>query len=224
MKTGACLATWALGLVACSGAWAAPDLVITEIYVGVDGDDVTADWFEVSNLGDMTWDLGVDPLWFDDSGPSAANAVPINDITSIAPNESVIVMIGNASTVAPFFAAWDDSGQLAGVQIGFADGSALGQGGDQVTLIDSIAPFSILALQAYTDIGPQGSTLIYNPVTQTFTGNAVAGVWGAYAAPGGPAGDFDEFPLIGSPGVVVPEPASLALCCIGALLVLRRKR
>ncbi|HRX87242.1 MAG TPA: PEP-CTERM sorting domain-containing protein [Phycisphaerae bacterium] len=221
--------TWfglALGLAMTTVASAAPQLVISEIYMGVAGNDVTADWFEITNFGDMSWDLGANPLSYDDDSAAVGDATAINNISQIAPNESVVVLIGTAADIVPFFNAWDDSGQLTGVQIGYTDGSGLGQGSDGVTIFDDLTPPSgnIVALQNYADIGVEGSTLIYNPDTQTFEGNAHVGVFGAYAAPGGPAGDSGEFPLIGSPGTAVPEPSTLALLGLTAVIVVRRRR
>jgi hypothetical protein len=203
-----------------SSAFAVPNLVITEAYVGVSGDDVTEDWFEITNLGDMAWDLNAQPLYYDDVSAEPLDKELITNISSIAPNESVIVVIGEGlAEVAEFFTAWDNGGMLTGVQIGYSDGAGLGQGGDGITIFDSVD--TIVSSQS-TGATADARTLIYNPTTMTFGDLAAVGVYGAYEAAGGPGGDAGEYPLIGSPGVV-PEPASLLLLSIGGLALIRRR-
>lgn len=210
----------ALGLSAV--ALGAPALTVTEIYMGVAGNDVTEDWFELTNLGDMAWDTSSNPLWYDDVSADTGDAVPILGLGTIDPGESSIVVIGDPNAAAAWFSAWDN-GSLASVAVGTAEGgSGLGQSGDGVTVFDDIiGAGNIVASQGYAGIGAEGSTLIYNPLTHTFGDNAQDGVFGAYSAPGGPAGDSGEFPLIGSPGVV-PEPSTLLLLALAGLAIRRR--
>ena len=43
------------------------DLIISEIFSGQAGADLTADWFEIKNNGTTAWISGVDPdLYYDD--------------------------------------------------------------------------------------------------------------------------------------------------------------
>lgn len=223
MKTLKYLAICALPFVAMASAIAAPQLAITEIYVGTPGDDITADWIELTNFGDMAWDVTANPLWYDDISAAVGDATAISNISSIAPNESVVVILDDSSAVLPFFTAWDDSGQLTGVQIGWSVGAAgLGQTGDAINIFDDLTGLgNIIASQGYATEGVVGSTLIYSTAGDPL-GNSINGVNGAYSAPGGPAGDAGEFPLIGSPGAV-PEPATIALLGLGAAALIRRR-
>ena len=123
------------------------DLQITEIFPGQGGsNDLTEDWFEITNFGTSAWTAATDGgLWFDDvsgvvfeidPGPPVveeAQAVPLEGITSIAPGESVIFVEGGTEEVTAFEDVW--SPVLATLpQVGFHAGSGLGGGGDAVTL------------------------------------------------------------------------------------------
>ena len=111
------------------------DLQITEIWAGQDGTDLTADWFEITNFGTEAWVSGVSsPLYYDDDSQDPAVADQIMGITDIQPGESVIVVIDNAAAVTTFIDVWSPDYDLTGVEVGYADGSGLGQGGDGVTL------------------------------------------------------------------------------------------
>ncbi len=115
---------------------AQPDLVITEIFPGQSGDDLTADWFEITNNGTAAWVSGVDGnLFYDDDSQDATAADPIVGITDIQPGESVIVLVtGDVADVTTFQNVWGQVVDLTNVEIGTTDGSGQGSGGDGVTL------------------------------------------------------------------------------------------
>lgn len=215
-------------LVSVTSAFGAPMLTVTEAYVGVPGNDLTEDWFEITNMGDAAWDLTTDPLWYDDEGMEVGKADPINGISSIGAGETIVIVLGETTAaVTEFISVWG-SGNLTGVQIGYADGSGLGQGGDGVTIFDDLtAPLgNVITFQGTPDydanLSELGNTGIYKPSTGGLDDFARDGIGGAWIAPGGPAGDSGEYPLVGSPGVV-PEPASLMLLSIGGLALIRRR-
>ncbi|MEM9018561.1 MAG: hypothetical protein AAGC68_16240, partial [Verrucomicrobiota bacterium] len=110
-------------------------LEITEIWSGQDGDDLTEDWFEITNRGDTAWVSGNDPdLFYDDDSANPNDAGQITGIVQIDPGESSIVVIGNGSDATDFFNVWDPDKSLTGIDIGSVDGSGLSGDGDGVTL------------------------------------------------------------------------------------------
>lgn len=111
------------------------NLIITEVFPGQSGTDLTADWFEIHNTGTTAWTSGVDgDLYYDDESADPADADLITGINSIAPNERVIVVIGSESDVVTFEATWSPVVDLSSLKIGYTDGSGLGGGGDAATL------------------------------------------------------------------------------------------
>ncbi len=113
-----------------------PDLQITEIWMGQDGTDVTADWFEITNTGPVAWsNAAFGDLFYDDDSMDPSVADMIQNIVQIDAGESVIVVVGDATDAAAWEAVWADDVDLTGVQVGWADGAGLGQGGDGVTLL-----------------------------------------------------------------------------------------
>jgi len=213
-------------------AMGAADLKITEIYEGVSGDDITEDWLEITNFGNMPFELGVDgDLFFDDGSADPTEDEMVTGISSIGVGESVVVVLGNAQTDADDFVnAWG-AANLSGVQVGFLAGDdpgGLSQGGEDVFLFDgNTAGANVVDSVFYlgTDQGgTAGSTWVWDPIAGTFPGDLSAqdGVFGAFTAPTA-AGDFGEFPLIGSPGAI-PAPGAASLLGLGGLAAMRRRR
>ncbi len=209
----------ALAAMLSSHALAAFDLRITEIWPGnAVGDNLTDDWFEVTNFGDMPWAEATDGnLYFDDDSFDASTADLLFGVSMIAPGESVVFVDGNAGTggINTFLWAdtWDDVVSPL-PQVGSYEGAGLGQGGDAIGLwITSGTPTGSPDI---TGSYPDGNGSLggsYDLVLGAFStvGNAAGAVATA------PNGDGEA--AIGSPGSVgVPEPASLAL--VGMSLVL----
>lgn len=129
------------------------DLQITEIWPGnAEGDNLTGDWFEVTNLGDVAWTAVDGALYFDDDSADATTADALNGVTEIAAGESVVFV--DADTAANFIAVWGGLIELG--QVGTYDGSGLGGGGDAVTLFldagdDGVTADDIIDSEAYPD-------------------------------------------------------------------------
>jgi len=217
------------GLVA-GTAQADFNLQVTEVYEGVSGEDVTEDWVEITNFGDMAFTFGTSgDLYFDDDSADPTENEKVTGITDITPGESVVVVLANStSDVTDFENAWGPS-NLTGVEIGYLigdDPGGLSQVGESLFFFDgntSGANTVISASYTGTDnAGVAGSTwedLVGDGVLDS---QSVDGVNGAYTAPTA-AGDFGEFDLIGSPGQI-PEPGSLALLGLGGLALLGSRR
>lgn len=220
----------ALSAFSATTANAAFDLRITEIWPGNDpGENLTSDWFEVTNFGDTAWTAAVDgDLYFDDDSqgrdddfnpPVFDSSIPdlMSGIATINPGESVVFV--DDDTIDEFAAVWGTAVDLP--QIGIHAGSGLGQGGDGVTLFISVgAPAglaSIIDFQAYPAADLSGGQS-YDVTTGEFS--TVAG----FAAQTSVVNDLSQ-PAIGSPGFLVPEPTTVALIAMlaGSLAATRRR-
>jgi hypothetical protein len=188
-----------------------PNLAITEVQSSeVSGSYTnTADWWELSNLGDFSVDL-FGYRW-DDSSANLGAAYTFTNHTVIHPGESIICV--ENITAEQFKEWWGVSNLPPALQIVTYVGNGLGLGsgasGDQVNLWnqaatdsgDSIGKVAFVALSQATI----GRTFVRNPDTGIFTGNSATGlstngINGAFVA----AQNGD----IGSPGWVV-DPMTL---------------
>ncbi len=213
-------------------AGAAFDLQITEMWPGQSGPDLTADWFEITNRGDMAWTSGVDgDLYYDDSSNSIIEAELIAGISSIDPGQSVVVVITIDDAIIngvedrdDFLAVWDPvKGPITAGYLDLADDNTpgLGGGGDTVNLFIDNGGLMNIASASYPDTG-NNDAQSWDSVLNTFSvvGNASGAV--ATLALGG---DNMDVPAIGSPGMAaVPEPSSLLLIVFGACFVVARRR
>ena len=155
------------------------ELRITEIWCGnAVGDNLTADWFEITNLGDIAWVSGTnEDLFYDDESQDPNSATLIMGINSIDAGESVIVMIGNETDVIEFQTLWNGDYDLDGVEIGYTDGAGLGQGGDGVTLFEGEPSLeTIKDVAAYPAISNGASfDIILNAISEMGVGSAQPG-------------------------------------------------
>ena len=113
------------------------NLQITEIFPGQAGTDLTADWFEIHNAGTDAWQSSINgSLYYDDESQDTGDAVLINGISFIGPDERVIVLVTDNANgeVNTFTSVWSPVVNLTGLGIGYTDGSGLGSGGDGVAL------------------------------------------------------------------------------------------
>ncbi len=217
------------------------DLKLTEIWSGgLSGAEATSDWFEVTNFGSGAA-TGLDGnVFYDDDSVTAAQDDPLVGIDTIAPGESVVVLVSweddwatAQDAIDAFTTQWGaPNGDLTGVQIGYIDGgSGLGNGDVAVLFDGNTAISDVIDGAAYPAGGtipsyvaePNGDFLNFAGLIEAPVRLAAVGVLGAYES-NGPASDGVTEPAIASPGTVVPEPASLALIGVGLAAFARRRR
>ena len=193
------------------------DLRITEVYAGISGDDGTADWFEITNFGNTAYDISTDgALYYDDDSQDSGAMDIISGISVIAAGESVIVMIDTeAGNMAEF---WNLS---SSVQIGYADGSGLGNSGDGAALMSEEG--DVISYAGYEN---DSTEYTWEWLTGAAADGSVAPTNSVLGVNGAIASNLtgDGVALIGSPGTTVPEPVTLTLLGAGAAAVLRRRK
>jgi len=219
-------------IVAFAGGAAADltDLRITEVYTGINGEDGTVDWFELTNLGGT--DVSTANLWYDDSSNDAGENTMLPSITIPAGGSAVILIDaapGDVATeIALFNDIWNYSGLIGAIN---PDGGSIGQGGDEVNIYTGNAtgllPF--LSVDTLSTSDTNAATIEYDVF-----GNgsfSVDGVNGAYLSdaffndnePG--QGNGDSVQLIGSPGTAaIPAPGAAAVLGLAGVAGIRRRR
>ncbi len=183
-------------------------LIITEVapWSSTNGLGLTADWFELTNIGTVPADL---TGWkVDDSSNAFASALALNGVTTIAPGESVIFIETSgaqtaAGNVTAFKTLWFGSNPPGNLQIGNYGGSGIGlsSSGDAVNIFDAAGNRITGVSFAASPTGPYatfdnkaglGSATLPIPAISTLS---AVGVNGALTA----SGDSQE---IGSPGTI----------------------
>ncbi len=183
------------------GNMAAPtsNLIISEIFSGQAGTDLTADWFEITNTGTGAWISGVDAdLYYDDESASGSDADLIEGITEIQPGATVIVLVtGDVNDITTFNNVWSPVIDLTGIEIGYTDGAGLGGGGDDVNIwLGDPLTTSPIYTASYPDTGANdGQSFDVELAAFSTVGNANGAV--ETIAQGGSSNDV---PNIGSPG------------------------
>jgi len=220
-------------------AWAAAfDLQITEMWAGQNGADLTEDWFELTNVGDLPWVSGTDPvLHYDDDPFDPGRAADITGINDIQPNESVIVLVNANETtdITDFLAVWGADLDLTGVEVGTTGIATIFNDGKSPGGLGSVGDGIIIWLGNPNDAGTVPADFKLYPALPSGTSYDV--VLGAISAPGNlsgaiqttaTAGSSGLEPAIGSPGTIaiVPEPSTVALALFGfaSMIGMRRRR
>ena len=231
MRTLLCAA--AVAALLSSQAMAAFDLQITEMFGGIEsppsGDNVTDDWFEVTNFGTTAWTSADGDLYFDDDSADAGAADLMAGITSIAPGESVVFVDESPTVGGPNIALWLSiwstplTNDGVGIpQVGTYAGSGMSNDSpDGATLFldtafDGADPGDIIDAETYP-----------NPMRPDRLGRTYDSFQGGFSSlqvtNAGP--NADGFDLIGSPGYLTPEPSTFVLFGFGlAVAGLRRRK
>ncbi len=215
--------TFALAMLVAAGS-ATAQVQVTEVFVGLSGEDGTADWFELTNFGGAAVDTA--SFWYDDDSNDFLEAGQLPSFI-LGPGESAVFLtdagaaddVTYANSTDEFLAIW---GSVANVGV-VEEGGNLGQGGDAINIFDAaMNPVTSFAIPAslsgfFATVENVGSVR-----------NSVLGENGAYASAEffndniGTGPDFMES-IVGSPGVV-PAPASVALLVLGGLGAATRRR
>ncbi len=204
--------------------YASPDLKITEIYAGLDSEDGTEDWIEITNLGDAAGSVA--GLQLDDE--SNASLVPLTDAT-LQPGESVVVLIDvedqtPAEAIAEFESIWGTGINVivSATNMALSQGSLGDPNKETIRLLD--IGDTVTDVMSYDGVGPSTFNTLEDPDGTLFKPtDSILGLNGAYESnPFYNSAVDGMVTLIGSPGVV-PEPAALGLMGIGGLTLLRRR-
>jgi hypothetical protein len=184
------------------------DLQVTELFPGQAGNDLTEDWFEIKNVGSVAWVSGTDPdLYYDDESADPSDAVIIQGITDIQPSEKVVVVLtDNTADVTTFETIWGEVVDLTNIEVGFADGSGLGSGGDGATLwLGDPATTSPVEIENYPDtFGNDAKSYDVELAAFSTVGNANGAVETIATA-----GANNTVPNIASPGDAPALPADI---------------
>jgi uncharacterized protein YjiK len=131
-------APYTLAITAVGGGGPA-QVAVTEVAPWGSGNGTyNADWWELTNTGTSIVNLSG---WkADDESNSAASAVALNGVPTLAPGQSAIFVEGDASKATAFVSSWFGGTAPAGFQIGTYSGSGVGlsTGGDQVNVFDGL--------------------------------------------------------------------------------------
>jgi hypothetical protein len=197
---------------------AAANLLVTEVAPWSSGNSptVAADWFELANTGNTPIDLT--GYRFDDNSANFDASVALLGVTTLAPGETAIFLEGSEPEVTNFRAIWNVP---LSVQVGTYTGSGIGlsTSGDAVNIYDAAGTLLTGVTFGSSPAAPGPFPTFDNTAGDvSLTTLSAVGVNGAYSVVDG------AFTLIGSPGVAIPEPASLGLLAGAALLGLRRRQ
>ncbi len=222
-------------MLTATNGFAAPDLKITEIYPGIaasGASDITEDWFELTNFGDMPWVFATDgSLYYEDESadPLAADLMTLPGATEIGAGQSIVYVNGGTEGLDGFLAAFPTVDPAI---VGYFDGSGLGGGGDTVVVFtgdsnfpdDGISNEVLIASAGYPDqdaaveSGEAIDGASWDALNRKWS---VEGVLGAFSSSTTSNIGTPEMPievaLIGSPGTAVPEPASILLAAAAML-------
>lgn len=208
------LALMAAGMAAVAAPSASAAIRITEwLYAGAPGE-----YFELTNIGGPAVDF---TGWSYSDEDNIPGAFSLSGLGIVAPGQSVVVTEADA---AAFKTAWN----IPTVTVLGGLSPNLGRN-DAIYIYDaSNAPVDILDYgdESTPGAGPRTQNASGNPLTLAALGAndpaqwtlAVAGdAYGSYANANGTLGNPGEFALI-------PEPGSMALCALGLIELIRRRR
>lgn len=200
------------------------DLVITEVMSSSQhSGPANGDWFELTNTGAP---IDLTGYYWDDNGPSGNDGALFPSIT-IGTNETIVIVDESNANLPSFIAAWGGGfTAYSSEDFGGPDNfSGLGSGGDQIEIWSSDPngnPMpNLVASASFGAADGLGSSFEWF-TDGTADGFSVAGQYGAYMALDDGAGNAGID--VGSPGIAVPEPATISMFVVGGIALIRRRR
>jgi uncharacterized protein YjiK len=201
-----------------TAAAALASVKVTEVSPWSSGNSpYAADWFELTNTGTTTVSLAG---WkMNDSAASAATAVALNGVTSLAPGASAIFLQGTASDFGGFESAWFGATVPSGFQIGSYStaGPGLSTSGDAVTVFDAsdalvtgISFGTSTTGKTFDNAVGAGSSAAPFPAVATLS---ATGTNGAFTSPATETGSPGT---IGTPAAAVPSVKVTEVSPIGS--------
>lgn len=195
------------------------ELAFTELAYNPASVEPNWEWIEIYNRGASAVDLSGYVL-DDDDGVILSTANIAGG--SIAPGGAAVLFNDLDIDAADFTAAWGGGMQL----IAISEWPTLNNTGDVIALWDSLASYdnrtlvNAITWMSYDDAAPwpisndassitlsTNSADYHNAANWTLSATGLHGAYTSSPTGGNPGGD------VGSPGVVMPEPASAVLAC-----------
>lgn len=134
------------------------DLLLTEVFPGQEGSDLTADWIEIYNRGTMTWRDTIDgPLFLSFDTSLVQPPLPIKGIHELAPGERAVALItlDSLADLATFTEVWGKVADLADLPLGIVPTEDLPETGDTLFLVmddPEYLPGQVMDTLSYPDI------------------------------------------------------------------------
>lgn len=200
------------------------DLIFTEIMYDPSLPESGWEYVEIYNTGGS---VDLQNYILDDLNPGGGNAIRITTNSFTFGTGGIVVLSSNS--LASFNAEWNTSLSSANyIQIP-GTFPALNNTGDDINFFDGSS--SLVTRIVFTEAAPWpsggavNSSLSFNldPSTATLSDMSNGANWSVSAS--GVNGSFQGDSLdFGSPGTVVPEPASFALLAFGSIAAMWRRR
>lgn len=188
------------------------DLIITEVMSASSHTNSVSngDWWELHNSGPSAIDL-TSYSWDDNSvtpGSADFNGITINA------GESIIIGQETVGQEAAWLTAWGLAGVTV-INLGNTEFQNFSSAGDEIHLYD---PLSVEVTSVTFGTASSGFSFEWDASGNSL-GLSVNGENGAFQADNSSGGGPD----IGSPGTVIPEPATMAMLSLGGALAGARR-
>lgn len=220
--------SFVIGLVcAVTGFPVLADIIFTEIMYDPSLGEPGWEWVELFNNGS---DINLNGWFFDDVAGGGGNPAVITSSDFTWSSGSYLILAHNTQTLSSFNAEWNTSLDAAHWLSLESTWPTLNNGGDWVRILDNnsneVAAIQFTESAPWPAGGAVNASYSFNldPSTATPSQNSNGANWSVSAS--GVNGSWQSSSGDwGSPGVVVPEPGTVALLVLGGgLIAIRRLR